>query len=83
MAIGYYIIEGWMKEKDSKGFNAKPAADIHRGTIRTRMRAMFTKYCYECEDPTLIKVMYYYANHIPRNVSRDLASPEFKKYYKP
>lgn len=83
MAIGYYIIEGWMKEKDSKGFDAKPPANIHRGTSRGRMRVMFRKYCYECEDPSLIKVMYYRADDTPRNVSLDLASPEFKNHYNP
>lgn len=83
MAIGYYRIEGWLKEKDSKGFNAKPSANIHHGTSRNRMRVMFKKYCYKCEDPNLIKVMYYYANNKPENVSRDLSAPEFRKFYKP
>lgn len=81
MAIGYYIIEGWLKETDSKGFNAKPPADIHSGTSRERMRVMFKKYCYECEDPSLIKVMYYRADDIPRDVSRDLAATQFKEHY--
>lgn len=79
--LGYYVIEGWMKEADSKGFNAKPIGRLYDHPSRSIMRTMFKRHCYECDDPSLIKVMYYRADDAPRNVSRDLSAPEFKKHY--
>lgn len=80
--LGTYVIEGWMKEKDSKGWKAKPSTQIYFAAGRENMRTMFKQHCYRCDDPSLIKVMFYRADDKPKNVSRDLAAPEFKKHYK-
>lgn len=69
--VGYYIIEGWLKIKDSKGFDAKPPEKIHTCTGRDRARAMYSKYAFKAEDPTLIRVLYYYGDHDPRDLTED------------
>lgn len=70
--IGYYIIEGWLKTKDSIGFNAKDPEQLHTGTSRERIRAFYKRYCYRAERPDLIRVMYYHANRSPRDVTLDM-----------
>lgn len=76
--VGYYKIIGWLKTKDSVGFKAKPPKDLHFGTIRDRIRTFYKDYCYQAEDPRLIKIMYFYADRT-YEVTEDFRFPELKK----
>jgi len=82
MAIGYYQIIGWEKVKDSIGFDAVPHQIFHTGTSRNRIRVMFKKYSYQVENASLLKVMYYYSNQEPRDVTKDMRFPELKQLIK-
>lgn len=81
MSVGFYIISGWMKEKDAAGFNRKEPDINHRGLHRGTIRTFFSKYCHECDNPSLLRVEYFYADNDIRDCSWELAPRKFKKHF--